>query len=121
MADVFKDFYAEFEGKPESILFLNGHKRLRCWEGHIAALLDTVLPDDGEWTGLAEAYHLDYWVDHPRQVINNDECLTQLLGAEVGEGFPADHTREVNEVRQALVDLFQEAVTTRGKVVFMRD
>ena len=121
MSDVFKNFYVGYDGEPEFHFFLDGHLRLRCWEGHLSAFLDIVLPEQGRWTGLAEAYHLDLWGDHPWRVTNNAECLTQLQQARMREGVSVDYAREANEVRLALISLFQDAVATGGQVIVRLD
>ena len=121
MSDVIQDFYAGYEGEPEFLFLLNGHPRLRCWEGHLSAILDTVLPEYGLWTGLAEPYHLDLWGDRPWRVTNNVESLTQLQQARVIDNISADYAREADDVRLALINLFQEAVKTRAQVIVRCD
>lgn len=121
MSDAFQDFYAGYEGEPEFLFLVDGRLRLRCWEGHLSAILDAVLPEQGCWTGLAEAYHLDLWGDHPWRVTNHAGCLTQLQQAPIHGGISADYAREANEVRLALINLFQDAVATGGQVIVQRD
>lgn len=121
MSDPCRDFYAGYEGEPEFLFFLDGHLRLRCWEGHLSAFLDAADPEQGRWTGLAEAYHLDLWGDHPWPVTDNAECLAQLQQARMRDGVSADYAREANEVRRALVGLFRDAVATGAQVVVQRD
>ena len=121
MSDAFKDFYAGFEGEPEFLFSVDGRLRLRCWEGHLSAFLDTVLPEQGRWTGLAKAYHLDLWDDHPWQVTNNAECLAQLQQARMDDDVSAEGAGEANEVRLSLINLFRDAVATGGLVIVRRD
>jgi hypothetical protein len=119
MPDALLDFYTGFEGEPELLLFLDGTLRLRCWEGYLYALLDTVAPEQGRWTGLAEGHHLDLWGDGPWQVPNTEACLTQLRQIGMDETISADLAGDALEVKDALIKLFQEAVST-GAVVTVR-
>lgn len=121
MPDAYQDFYAGYEGEPEFLFFVDRRLRVRCWEGHLAAFLDAAEPEGGRWTGLAEAHHLDLWGDHPWQVTDSAECLRQLRKVPMRDGISADYAREADEVRRALVDLFEDAVATRAKVVVERD
>jgi hypothetical protein len=80
-----------------------------------------VPPEHGRWTGLAEGYHLDLWGDRPWEVPNNVECLKQLQRLRMRDGLSTGYAREADEVRQALINLFQDAISAGGAVVVRRD
>ena len=121
MADDVRDFYAGFEGEPEFLVFVAGALRLRCWEGYLAALLESVQPRDGRWRGLAEAYHLDLWGEGPWQVPSAAECAGQLREVGPRPDASPELAREAMTVRDALVELFEEAAARGVGVVVRRD
>lgn len=114
------DFYSGFEGEPEFLFYAGGKLALRCWEGYLAPLLEGARPSEQGWLGLADAWHRDLWGDEPWVVPDLVECIVQLQAIDRVPSHYQFAAAEALRLRDALVQVFQEARERHVAVVVER-
>ncbi|NUP13546.1 MAG: hypothetical protein HOW73_46510 [Polyangiaceae bacterium] len=111
------DFYTGFEGEAEVRFVLRAagtdQRIVRLWIGYFDTLMETVQPENGEWTGLALPYHVRAgWYDQsPWRVENLNEVLEQWRRIPT---FGIDPQCE--RAYRAVLDLLTEAANTGSEV-----
>lgn len=115
-----KDYYSGFEGEPELVFARSDGSDFHLWEGFFSFIMDVVDPGLSGWDGLAKAYHLGLWDDHPFEVQNLPETIEQLR-AVPSERLDEDNREKLVKILGDLVAFLDDAARAGQTITITRD